>query len=142
MDDDLLRAMVARAATGDDLAFARLVATHHDDMSRVAFAMCGDGALAQEAVQSAWSRAWTKLDTVRDPTRIRPWLMSIAANEAKQLARRRSRVRLREITIEDALEPDGARAPGPGSSSLRSSTGSNVRSPTWADPGDRAAELD
>ena len=59
MDGDALGAMVARAAHGDEVAFARIVAAHHDDMARVAYVMCGDVDLAQEAVQSAWTKAWT-----------------------------------------------------------------------------------
>jgi DNA-directed RNA polymerase specialized sigma24 family protein len=58
MDGDSLGAVVARAGTGDELAFARIVAAHHDDMTRVCFVICGDADLAQEAVQAAWPRAW------------------------------------------------------------------------------------
>src|SRR6185369_8016661 len=101
MDGDALRVMVARAADGDELAFARIVAAHHDDMARVAYVMCGEVDLAQEAVQSAWTKAWTRLDTIRDMDRLKPWLVSIAANEAKQLVRSRSRRRVREIPMPD-----------------------------------------
>src|SRR4051812_32945651 len=120
--------MVARAATGDSIAFARLVAAHHDDMARVAFVVCGEVELAQEAVQSAWTKAWDRLDSVRDPARIRPWLMSIAANEAKQLARKRSRRRVREIAIDDATDLADRR--------------STIGEGTASDPADRAGQLD
>lgn len=110
--------MVASAATGDEVAFARIVAAHHDDMSRVAFVVCGDIAIAQDAVQAAWPKIWAKLGTVRDPSKLRPWLVSVAANEAKQLARSRSRRRVREIPMDDAA------------------------SSTSRDPGDQAAVLD
>jgi RNA polymerase sigma factor (sigma-70 family) len=121
MDDDGLRSTVARAATGDEVAFARIVAAHHDDMARVAFVVCGDVELAQEAVQAAWQKAWVKLGTIRAADRLRPWLVSVAANEAKQLARSRHRRWMRE-TVMDADAPAGARL-GP-------------------DPAGRAAELD
>ena len=58
IEDQQMRVVVARAADGDELAFARIVAAHHDDMARVAFVVCGDVDLAQEAVQSAWPKAW------------------------------------------------------------------------------------
>ena len=116
MDGDALRVMVARAADGDELAFARIVAAHHDDMARVAYVMCGEVDLAQEAVQSAWTKAWTRLDTIRDMDRLKPWLVSIAANEAKQLVRSRSRRRVREIPMPegpaDGPEPFASRGPG------------------------------
>ena len=115
IDDNSLRAAVARAAIGDEMAFARIVAAHHDDMARVAFVVCGDVELAQEAVQAAWPKAWAKLGTIRDADRLRPWLVSIAANEAKQLARSRHRRWMREVAI-DGDQPAGARlAPDPSS---------------------------
>jgi len=109
IDDGSIRAAVARAATGDEVAFARIVAAHHDDMARVAFVVCGDVDIAQEAVQVAWQKAWAKLGSIRDADRLRPWLVSIAANEAKQLIRSRHRRWLRETAIEDD-EPVAPRA--------------------------------
>ena len=109
IDDQGMRAVVARAADGDEVAFARIVATHHDDMARVAFVVCGDVDIAQDAVQSAWPKAWQKLASIRDPSRLRPWLMSVAANEARQLARARSHRWVREIAIDDGIAvPAGA----------------------------------
>jgi RNA polymerase sigma-70 factor (ECF subfamily) len=80
---------VALAGAGDEEAFAQLVAAYHADMARVAFVACGDRELAEDAVQSAWLVAWRKLRSLRDPDRVRPWLLSVAANEARQLLRRR-----------------------------------------------------
>jgi RNA polymerase sigma factor (sigma-70 family) len=93
-------ALVARASSGDEAAFARIVAAHHDDMARVAFVVCRDAQLAHEAAHAAWPIAWRKLSTVRDPARLRPWLLAIAANEARALARRRGRRALREIAVD------------------------------------------
>jgi RNA polymerase sigma-70 factor (ECF subfamily) len=100
-DGNGFAAVVSRAAGGDEAAFARIVEAYHDDMARVAFVVCGDVDLAQEAVQSAWPKAWRKLGSVRDPERLRPWLVSVAANEARQLVRARSRRWLRETPIDD-----------------------------------------
>jgi RNA polymerase sigma-70 factor (ECF subfamily) len=125
IDDGSIRAAVARAATGDEVAFARIVAAHHDDMARVAFVVCGDVEIAQEAVQAAWQKAWAKLGSIRDADRLRPWLVSIAANEARQLIRSRNRRWLRETVIED--DPPAA-----------ASVGARVA----ADPASRAAQLD
>ena len=81
--------IIAQAAAGDADALARIVGAHHDDMARLCFVICGDQDLAQDAVQAAWPVAWRKLGSLRDPDRLRPWLMSVAANEARQLLRRR-----------------------------------------------------
>ena len=92
---------VGRAAAGDPVAFTRIVAAHHADMLRIAQVICGDVDMADDAAQAAWAIAWRRLSSLREADRLRPWLMSVAANEARQLVRNRSRSRLREIPIVD-----------------------------------------
>jgi RNA polymerase sigma-70 factor (ECF subfamily) len=92
-------ALVARAAAGDRVAFARIVEAHHGDMARVAYVVSGDTQLAEDAVQAAWSIAWRKLRSLRDPDRLRPWLMSVAANEARQMVRRQHFISIAEIDV-------------------------------------------
>jgi RNA polymerase sigma factor (sigma-70 family) len=79
------------AAGGDEVAFRRIVAEHHDDMRRVARYITRDAALADEATQAAWLIAWRKLGNVRDEARLRPWLVSVSANEAKRVLHRQRR---------------------------------------------------
>ncbi len=122
MERDIRSSLVELAANGDQVAFARIVADCHDDMARVCFVVCRDTELAQEATQAAWPIAWRKLDSIRDPDRLRPWLVSIAANEARQLMRRRGRRALREISIDPLA--DGQLGPNAG------------------DPAEHAAEID
>jgi RNA polymerase sigma-70 factor (ECF subfamily) len=92
---------VADAVGGDTVAFARIVRAHHDDMARVAFVICGDREMAQDAVQAAWPRVWRRLGSLRDPALLRSWLISVAANEARQLLRRQRRGRIVEIEVAD-----------------------------------------
>jgi RNA polymerase sigma factor (sigma-70 family) len=102
------------AADGDELAFAGIVDAYHTDMSSVCFVITGgDVELTEEAVQSAWPIAWRKLRTIRDPERLRPWLISIAVNEARQLSRRRRRGRVLEISV--ARDPSATTPWDPGS---------------------------
>lgn len=93
--------VVAQAAAGDAIAFARIVAEHHDDMARVCFVICGDQDMAQDAVQAAWPIAWRKLPSLREPEQLRPWLVTIAANEARQIMRRMRRHSVVEIDVAD-----------------------------------------
>jgi len=90
VDTDLGTAIEA-AAAGDDVAFARIVAAHHEDMRRVCVVMTRDEALAEDAVQSAWSIVWRKLGTLKEPERLRPWLISVAVNQARDMLRKRRR---------------------------------------------------
>jgi RNA polymerase sigma factor (sigma-70 family) len=99
------RSTVASAIAGDELAFARIVAAHHDDLARIAYFVCGDLDVAQEAEQAAWTVAYRRLKDLRDPDRLRPWLMSIAANEARQIARSRRRRTVRELAVADPGQP-------------------------------------
>jgi RNA polymerase sigma-70 factor (ECF subfamily) len=92
-------ALLARAASGDEVAFTQIVTAYHDDMARVSFIVCGDADLAQEAASAAWPIVWRKLSTVRDPGKLRSWLLAIAANEARGLARRRGKRAQREIAV-------------------------------------------
>jgi RNA polymerase sigma factor (sigma-70 family) len=97
--------IVKHAIAGDEVAFARIVAAHHDDMARIAYFVCGDLDIAEEAEQSAWAVAYRRLKDLRDPDRLRPWLMSVAANEARQLARSRRRRTVRELAVGDSTRP-------------------------------------
>jgi RNA polymerase sigma factor (sigma-70 family) len=108
--EDKLAGAVAMAAAGDEVAFARIVEAYHDDMTRVCFVICGDLDVADEAVQAAWPIVWRKVGGLRDPSRLRPWLVSIAANEARLLIRRRRRRTVVELAVADAtsdVDPAG-----------------------------------
>jgi RNA polymerase sigma-70 factor, ECF subfamily len=93
--------LVTDAAAGDAVAFARIVADHHDDMARVCFVICGNQDMAQEAVQAAWPIAWRRLRSLREPEKLRSWLVTIAANEVRQVLRRRRSQRIVEIDVAD-----------------------------------------
>jgi RNA polymerase sigma-70 factor (ECF subfamily) len=88
---DRRRGFLASAAAGDQVAFQRIIVEHHDDMRRVAQYITRDRALAEEATQAAWLIAWKKLGKVRDEAHLRPWLVSVAAYEAKRVLRNRRR---------------------------------------------------
>jgi RNA polymerase sigma-70 factor (ECF subfamily) len=108
---EILSVDLRDAAAGDLSAFARIVAEHHDHMARMCFVICGDQDMAQDAVQAAWPIAWQKLASVREPDRLRSWLITIAANEARQALRRQRRHGVVEIEVADvgSLQDDPSR---------------------------------
>jgi RNA polymerase sigma factor (sigma-70 family) len=89
--DQELIGTVMSAAAGDASAFSRIVVAYHEDMRRVCVYVTRDDALAEDAVQAAWSIAWQKLGSLREPERLRPWLVSVAVNQANDLMRQRQR---------------------------------------------------
>jgi RNA polymerase sigma-70 factor, ECF subfamily len=99
--------LLASATAGDEIAFRRMIATHHEDMRRVAAYVAGDTAIAEEATQAAWVIAWKKLGNVRDEAHLRPWLVSVAANEAKRLLRKRRRRAELEVPLAPSEDPGG-----------------------------------
>jgi RNA polymerase sigma factor (sigma-70 family) len=100
-----LQGIVAGARAGDEVAFTRLIAAYHADMLRVAFVITGDADVASDAAQLAWHTAWRKFGSLREPDRIRSWLVAIAANEARQLTRHQRRRAVVEIAA--VSEPPG-----------------------------------
>jgi RNA polymerase sigma-70 factor (ECF subfamily) len=129
--DDAPGSLVSLAAGGDEAAFTQIVAAHHDDMVRVSFVVCGDLDLADEAVAAAWLIAWRKLRDLREPGRIRPWLVSIAANEARQVVRRRRRRGVMELAMADSAVP-------PGDPAARAADIDLINALSRLDPDDRA----
>ena len=125
------RSDVELAADGDEAAFARLVVLDYDEMARVAYVITGGRAFAQDAVQSAWVRAWVNLKSLRDPGRIRTWLLAIAANEARQIAPSHRRIAVTELGTEFEAGPGTDPALGIGRIDL-------LRIPAELSPDDRA----
>ncbi len=104
-------AVVRRAMAGDREAFTWLVSTYDGAMGKVAYVVCGDPDVTRDAVQSAWAIAWRRLGGLRDPGQVRAWLVSIAANEARQLVRRRRRHIVLDLSVVDEVS-DGRGDPG------------------------------
>jgi RNA polymerase sigma factor (sigma-70 family) len=99
--------VVEQAVAGDEVAFGRIVDAYHRDLLRVAYVIAGNEQLAQDAVQAAWVTAWRKLGSLREPERLRPWLVAVAANEARHLVRSRNRRQVAEIRVRSTGDPDG-----------------------------------
>ena len=93
--------VVADAVAGDTVAFSHIVRAHHDDMVRVCHVIAGDVELAQDAAQAAWPIAWRRLSTLREPSALRPWLVTIAANEARRMLRAQRSSRTTELASAD-----------------------------------------
>lgn len=101
--------LVRAVALGDEAAFTELVARHHRDLLRVAYVICRDSSLAEDSVQAAWTIAWRRMGEVRNPERVRGWLVAVAANEARRTMRSRRggvhEISVAEIGLNAAPDP-------------------------------------
>ena len=88
--------LVARARAGDDAAFGALVGRHQAAVLRLAAAISGSIDDAPDIAQEALVKAHRSLAKLTDPSLLRPWMMRIVANEAKNHLRSRDRRRKRE----------------------------------------------
>jgi RNA polymerase sigma-70 factor (ECF subfamily) len=81
---------LARATQGDANSFALLLAPLLDPAYRLAAVMLNDRGAAEDAVQEASVKAWRKIRQLRgDATSLRPWFLSIVANECRMARRTR-----------------------------------------------------
>jgi RNA polymerase sigma-70 factor (ECF subfamily) len=81
---------MARATNGDADAFASLLEPLLDPAYRLAAVMLADRSAAEDAVQEASIKAWRKLKQLRgDIGSLRPWFLSIVANECRMAKRTR-----------------------------------------------------
>ena len=80
--------LLAWARTGDQRAFAALVAPHRRMLTTVCLRITGDDGAAQDAVQSALLAAWRNLDRFAGRARFSTWLCQIGHNASLAQIRR------------------------------------------------------
>jgi len=96
---------VEKAQAGDRLAFEQLYRSHCGRIYGLCWRMCGgDRALAEDMVQEAFVRAWSKLELFRGDSKFGTWLHRLTVNVV--LSDRRIRVKRlqRERQLVDDVE--------------------------------------
>ena len=99
---------MARATGGDADAFALLIEPLLDPAYRLAAVMLSDRTAAEDAVQEGSIKAWRKLRQLRgDAGSLRPWFLSIVANECRMIRRRHwwSVVKMAEVQPPAGADP-------------------------------------
>jgi len=100
---------VRRAQRGDSRAFEELVQPHQEIAFRVAYLITRNAADAEDAAQEALVKAWRALGRFRAGAPLRPWLLKIVANEARN--RRRSAGRRERLALRAASPGEAAPSP-------------------------------
>lgn len=93
--------------------FDALVRGYSGDLFRYAYWLCGEDALAQDLVQESFLRAWRSLDSLRETSAAKAWLITILRREHARLYERKTPplVDVDDIDVADAREaltPEGA----------------------------------
>jgi RNA polymerase sigma factor (sigma-70 family) len=98
--DERLARLVSR---GSERAFATLYRRHHQALYRYCCSIVRDEDDAQDALQSAMTRALVALRSGERDLAVRPWLFRIVHNEAVTVLRRRRPT----VALAEDLEPAG-----------------------------------
>ena len=109
--------LVERARRGDGAAFGALVRDEEEIAFRTAYLITRNPSDAEDAAQAALVKAFYALPRFRRGAPLRPWLLAIVANEARN--RRRSGGRREALALRAAHDlSSGGAAPSPEGSVL------------------------
>ena len=104
--------LVERAKRGDHGAYGEIVHAYEGIAFRTAYLIAGDASDAEDAAQEGFVKAFYALPRFRSGAALRPWLLRIVANEARN--RRRSAGRRAHLALQAAGDaPSGEAAPSP-----------------------------
>ncbi len=101
---------VTRAQQGEAAGWEVIVETHQAAVFRLAYLLLGDAADAEDAAQETFVRAYHALARFEAGRPLRPWLLRIAANLARNRRRALGRY-LGALQRAFAAEPEHARPP-------------------------------
>jgi RNA polymerase sigma-70 factor (ECF subfamily) len=108
-DDSVL---VARAVRGDGAAYEEIVRRYQQVAFRTAYVITGSAADAEDAAQEGFVKAYRALDRFRLDAALRPWLLRIVANEARNRVRSTGRRHQLELRATEGFRLGDA-APSP-----------------------------
>lgn len=100
-DDEHL--LVAAAKGGDVAAFEELISRYERKILRLTWNITGNREDAEDAMQEAFLKSYSHLQTFQGDSRFYTWLVRIAANEALMKLRKR---RPGEFSIDESLPGD------------------------------------
>lgn len=90
----------------DNERLTRLMQTYGNNVLRICYLYLKDHALAQDAAQTTFVKAWQALHTLRGNSTEKAWLMRIAANTCKTILRSREhRLYAQSPDMDDLPDP-------------------------------------
>jgi len=102
---DIMSEQTARAAAKEKIGFEEAFTLHHRTVFRAARSVVYDAALAEDVTQETFLRLYKHQDSITDDEMLRPWLIRVAINLAKNTIRGNIRANTRdENYVKDTLE--------------------------------------
>jgi RNA polymerase sigma-70 factor (ECF subfamily) len=83
--------IIARARTGRADALDSLLELHGEEIQAVAYSVARDHYAAEDITAETIITAWQRIGSLRDPARLRTWMLRIATRQALQYLRRARR---------------------------------------------------
>lgn len=93
---DLMSEQTAAAAATDKIGFEEAFSLHHRTVFRAARSVVHDAGLAEDVTQETFIRLYKNQDSITDLEMLRPWLIRVAINVAKNTLRGNIRANTRE----------------------------------------------
>jgi RNA polymerase sigma-70 factor, ECF subfamily len=106
MDAMSEQATAAQAKTG--IGFDEAFTLHHRTVFRTARAVVRDAGLAEDITQEVFMRLYNNLDSIRDEDMLRPWLIRVTLNLARNQLRSNFRSNVREENYVKEAEEFGS----------------------------------
>ena len=86
--------LVERCKQGDEEAIAKLIQRHYGSSLRIARSILRNQSDSEDAVQTAYGRAFQHLHSFREEARFSTWITSIVVNQSRMHLRRHRRATL------------------------------------------------
>jgi len=100
--------LIERAQRGDSAAYEEIVQRYQQIVFRTAYVITGSSADAEDAAQEGFVKAYRALDRFRSGADLRPWLLRIVANEARNRVRSSGRRHQLELRLTEGFRPGDA----------------------------------
>jgi RNA polymerase sigma-70 factor (ECF subfamily) len=98
-------------STATPLGFDEAFVLHHRAVFRTARSVVGDSGLAEDVTQEVFLRLYRNLDSPPSEDLLRPWLLRVTLNVARNTLRGQSRAQVREEEFARRAYPEGELMP-------------------------------
>jgi RNA polymerase sigma factor (sigma-70 family) len=93
---DAMSEQTATAASREKIEFDEAFTLHHRTVFRTARSVVQDSGLAEDVTQEVFLRLYNNMDSITDAEMLRPWLIRVAINVARNTLRTKFRANTRD----------------------------------------------